>query len=67
MLNYLVIDITNRTTVVTESYQDAARVDRISSEEIECALEELGVCETDQYTIVEILTQNDEPVFGHTA
>ena len=67
MLNYLVIGIVTKTSVLSQSCQDAARVARISSEEIECALEELGVCETDQYTIVEILTQNDEPVFGHTA
>ena len=55
MPNYLVIDITNRTSVVAQSCEDAARVARISPEEIEHALEELGVCETDHYTIVEVL------------
>lgn len=54
MLKYLVIDIISNRFVVVQSCQEVARITQIDLEEIEIALEEHGLCETDKYTIAEI-------------
>jgi hypothetical protein len=55
MLKYLVVDITTRQSQTVETCDDAARIAQLNSEELELEIDQHGVCETDQYTIVEIL------------
>jgi hypothetical protein len=54
MLKYLVIDAIQRKSVVVQSVRDASRIAGVRPDEIEFALDELGIRETNRYTVVEI-------------
>lgn len=55
MLKYLVIDIVSGKSRIFDTPDHAAQIAQLKLEELELEFDQCGVCETDQYTIVEIL------------
>ena len=55
VLKFLVIDITTTLSQTVDTCDEAARIAQVILEDVELELDTLGVYESDQYTIVEIL------------